>query len=149
MGEGFANLLDGRIGGVDWGLADAIVGAAETDGRVLEIEIDHAEITFEALGEILRDAADEEFIFAKTHGGDVGELIVFVDEGGVGVGGVAAAGEDVEQGDGVTRQEPVVYGDGERKRCVVAMRREDENLQVRLQGMLVRNVAAAMLQNTD
>jgi len=72
------------------------------------------------------------FVFAQAHRGDVGELIVFVDEGGVGVRGVAAAGEDVEDGDGVARCEPVGNGDGEREGCVVAMRGEDEDLQVRL-----------------
>ena len=71
-------------------------------------------------------------VFAETHGGDVGEFVVFVDEGGVGVGGVAAAGEDVEDGDGVARGEPVGDGDREREGCVVAVRREDEDLQVRL-----------------
>jgi hypothetical protein len=52
-----------------------------------------------------------------------------VDEAGVGVGSVAAAGEDVEDGDSVARGEPVCDGDREGKRCVVAMRGEDEDLQ--------------------
>ena len=68
-------------------------------------------------------------VFAKAHGGDVGELVVFVDEVSVGVGGVAASGKDVEDGDGVARGEPVGDGDGERKGCVVAVRGEEENLQ--------------------
>ena len=72
------------------------------------------------------------FVFAQAHGGDVGELVVFVDESGVGVRGIAAAGEDVEDGDGVARGEPVGDGDRERKGCVVAVRGEDEDLQVRL-----------------
>jgi hypothetical protein len=71
-------------------------------------------------------------VFAQAHGGDVGEFVVFVDEGRVGVWCVAAAGEDIEDADGVVRGEPVGDGDRERKRCVVAVRREDEDLQVRL-----------------
>ena len=59
------------------------------------------------------DAAEEVFVFAQAHGGDVGELVVFVDEIGVGVGGVAASCEDVEDGDGVAGGEPV--GDGDRE----------------------------------
>jgi hypothetical protein len=59
------------------------------------------EIAFEALGEGFRDATQEVLVFAEAHRGDVGELVVFVDEGRIGVGGVAAAGEDVEDGDGV------------------------------------------------
>ena len=90
------------------------------------------EIIFEAFGQILCHAAEEVFVFAQAHGGDVGELIVFVNEGCVGEGGVTAAGEDVEEGNGVPRGEPVGDGDGERKGCVVAVRGEDENLQVRL-----------------
>ena len=52
-----------------------------------------------------------------------------MDEGGVGIGGVAAASEDIKQRDSVTRGKPVGNGDGEGKCCVVAMRGEDENLQ--------------------
>ena len=55
-----------------------------------------------------------------------------MDEACVGVWCVAAAGKDVEDTNGVTRGEPVGDGDRERKRCVVAVRREDEDLQVRL-----------------
>jgi hypothetical protein len=90
------------------------------------------EVVLEAFGESFRDAAEEVFVFSQAHGGDVGELIVFVDEGGVGIGGVSAAGEDVEDGNGVACREPVDDGDGERKGCVVAVRGEDEDLQVRL-----------------
>jgi hypothetical protein len=90
------------------------------------------EIALEALGERFRDAAEEVLVFAEADGGDVGELVVFVDEGGVGVGGVAAASEDVEDGNGVARDEPVGDGDRERKGCVVAVRGEDEDLQVGL-----------------
>jgi hypothetical protein len=90
------------------------------------------EIAFEALGQVFCDAAEEVLVFAEAYGGDVGELVVFVDEGCVGVGGVAAASEDVEDGDSVARGEPVGDGDRERKGCVVAVRREDEDLQVRL-----------------
>jgi hypothetical protein len=56
-----------------------------------------------------------------------------VDEGGVGVWSVAAARKDVEDGNGVARGEPFGDGDREREGCVVAVRREDEDLQVRLQ----------------
>jgi hypothetical protein len=59
------------------------------------------EIALEALREGFRDATEKVLVFAQAHGGDVGELVVFVDEIGVGVGGVAAAGEDVEDGNGV------------------------------------------------
>jgi hypothetical protein len=90
------------------------------------------EVVLEALREGFGDPAEEEFVFAQAHRGDVGEFIVFVDEGGVGIGGVSAAGEDVEDGDGVARGEPVGDGDGQRKSCVVAVRGEDEDLQVRL-----------------
>ena len=89
-------------------------------------------MVLEAFGERFRDAAEEVLVFAEAHRGNVGELIVFVDEGGVGVGGVAAASEDVEDGDGVARGEPVGDGDRKRKGCVVAVRGEDEDLQVRL-----------------
>ena len=88
------------------------------------------EIVLEALGQVLRDAAKEVLVFAQAHCGDVGELIVFVDEGCVGVWSVTAAGEDVEDGDDVTRCEPVGDGDGERKGCVVAVRGKNEDLQV-------------------
>ena len=46
---------------------------------------------------------------------------VFVYKVGVGVRGIAAAGEDVEDGDGVARVEPVGDGDREREGCVVAV----------------------------
>ena len=88
------------------------------------------EVALEALREGFSDAAEEVLVFAQAYGGDVGELIVFVDEGGVGVRGIAAASEDVEDGDGVACGEPVGDRDGERKGCVVAMRGEDEDLQV-------------------
>jgi hypothetical protein len=87
------------------------------------------EVALEALREGFSDAAEEVLVFAQAYGGDVGELIVFVDEGGVGVGGVAAAGEDVEDSNGVARGEPVGDGDRERKGCVVAVRGEYEDLQ--------------------
>jgi hypothetical protein len=90
------------------------------------------EIVFEALREGFSHAAEEVLVFAEADGGDVGELIVFVDEGGVGIWGVAAASEDVEDGDSVARGEPAGDGDRERKGCVVAVRGEDEDLQVRL-----------------
>ena len=80
----------------------------------------------------MRDPSKEMLIFAQPHGGDVGEFVVFMDEAGVRVWCVAAAGEEVEDTDGVTRGEPVGDGDRERKRCVVTVRREDEDLQVRL-----------------
>ena len=83
-----------------------------------------------ALGEGLLDAAEEELVFAEAHGGDVGELVVFVDEGGVGVGSEAAAGEDVEKSDGVAGGEPVGDGEREGEGCVVAVRGQDEDLQV-------------------
>jgi hypothetical protein len=95
------------------------------------------EIALEALREGFRDAAEEVLVFAQPYGGDIGELVVFVDEGGIGIGGVAAAGEDVEDGDGVARREPVGDGDGERKGCVVAVRGEDEDLQVLLLWMIL------------
>jgi hypothetical protein len=60
-----------------------------------------------------------------------------MDEAGVGVGSVAAAGEDIADGDGVARGEPVTDGDGERKGRVVAMRREDEDVQARLRIVLL------------
>ena len=130
--EGLADFFDCGIGGVVGGVAYFFEGDAEADGGVLEVEVHHVEVALEALGEVLRDTADEGLVFAETHGGDVGELVVFVDEGGVGVGSVTAAGEDVEDGDGVARGEPVGDGDREREGCVVAVRREDEDLQVRL-----------------
>jgi len=129
--EGFADLVDGWIGGVDGGVAELVVCDAEADGCVLEVEIDHVEIAFEALGEGLLDATDPELVFSEAHGGDVGELVVFVDEGGVGVGGVAAAGEDVEEGDSVAGVQPVGDGEREGEGCVVAVRGEDEDLQMR------------------
>jgi len=101
------------IGGIDWGVGYFFERDAEADGGVLEVEVGHVEVFLEALGEVLRDAAEEGIVFAEAHGGDVGELVVFVDEGGVGVGGVAAAGEDVEDGDGVAGSKPV--GDGDRE----------------------------------
>ena len=82
------------------------------------------------------DAANEVFVLPEANRGDVREFVVFVDEAGVRVRGVAAAGEDVEDGDSVARREPVGDGDRERKGCVVAVRREDEDLQVRLQMLL-------------
>ncbi len=55
------------------------------------------EIVFQALGKGLLDATDEELIFTEAHGGDVGELIVFVDERSVGIGSETTAGEDVRR----------------------------------------------------
>jgi hypothetical protein len=78
----------------------------------------------------VRDAAKKVLVFAEAHGGDVGELVVFMDEAGVGVRGVAAAGEDIEDGDGMARGEPIGNGDREREGRVAAVRREDEDLQV-------------------
>ncbi|MEO6804820.1 MAG: hypothetical protein ABI286_02455 [Edaphobacter sp.] len=69
------------------------------------------EIIFQAPGERLCDATDEELVFAQTHGGDVGEFVVFVDEAGVGVRRVAAAREYIKDRDGVARGEPVGDGD--------------------------------------
>ncbi len=94
------------------------------------------EVALQAFGESFCDAAEKVLVFAQAHGGDVGEFVVFVDEAGVRVRGVAAAGEDVEDSDDVARGEPVGDGDRERKGCVVAVRREDEDLQVRLQMLL-------------
>jgi hypothetical protein len=127
--EGFANFFDCGVCGIDRGVAQLFEGNAEADGRVFQMEVMHVEIVFEALGEGFFDAADKEFVFAEAHGGDVRELVVFVDEGGVRVRGVAAAGEDVEEDDGVARFEPVGDGDRKGKRCIVAVRGEDEDLQ--------------------
>jgi hypothetical protein len=87
------------------------------------------DMIFAALGKVLRDAPKEALVFAQTHGRDVREFIVLVDEGRVGIRSVAAAGEDVENGDSVTLFEPIRDRDGERKGCVVAVRGEDEDLQ--------------------
>src|SRR5258707_15385258 len=89
-------------------------------------------VVLEALWNGFSQATEEVFVFAEAHGGDVGKLVVFVDEGGVGVGSVAAASEYVEDGDYVARGEPIGDGDRERKGCVVAVRGEDKDLQVRL-----------------
>ena len=88
------------------------------------------EIIFEALGKVLRHAAEEVLVFAQAHGGDVRELIVFVNEGCVGERGVTATGEDIEDGNGVARGEPTGDCDRERKGCVVAVGGENEDLQV-------------------
>jgi hypothetical protein len=69
------------------------------------------EVAFEALGQGFGDAAEEVLVFAEAHGRDVRQLVIFVDEGGVGIRGVAAAGEDVEDGYGVPRGEPVGNSD--------------------------------------
>jgi len=53
-----------------------------------------------------------------------------MDEASIGVWGVAAAREDIKDGDVVARSEPVCDGDRERKGCVVAVRGEDDDLQV-------------------
>ena len=87
------------------------------------------EITLQALGKIPRDATQKVLVFAKAHGGDVGEFVVFVDEAGVGVRRVAASRENVEDSDRVARSEPIRDGDRERKGCVVAVRGEEEDLQ--------------------
>jgi hypothetical protein len=84
---------------------------------------------FAAPGKVLRDAPEEVFVFAQAHGGDVREFVVFVDEARVGIRSVAAAGEDIKNGDSVALFEPVGDRDGERKCCVVAVRGEDEDLQ--------------------
>ena len=130
FGDGFADLLDGVVCGVDWLVAQFFERDAETDGRIFQIEVDHVEIVLKALGQILRDAAEEVLVFAQAHGGDVRELIVFVNEGSVGEGGVTAAREHVEDGDGVARGEPTGDCDHERKGCIVAVRGENEDLQV-------------------
>ena len=87
------------------------------------------EVALEALREGFSDAAEEEFVFAQAHRGNVRKFIVFMDEGGVGVGSMTTAREDIQDGDGVARGEPVGDGDRERKGCVVAVRGEYEDLQ--------------------
>jgi len=51
----------------------------------------------------------------------------------VGEGGVEAAGEDVEESDGVAGGEPGFDGESEGEGCVVAVGGENEDVQVRLQ----------------
>jgi hypothetical protein len=48
-----------------------------------------------------------------------------------------AAGEDVEDGDGVTGGQPAFDGEGQRECRVVAVRGEDENLQGLLLQMIL------------
>jgi hypothetical protein len=132
FGKCLADLLDGCICRIDWCVAQILERDAEADGRVFQVEVDHVEVVLEAFGESFCDATDKVLVLAKAHGGDIGELVVFVDEARVGVRGVTAASEDVEDGDGVARGKPVGDRDGERKGRVVAVRREDEDLQVRL-----------------
>jgi hypothetical protein len=90
------------------------------------------EVCFVGAGKRLGEALEEELVLAEAHGGDVGEAIVFVDEVGVRERGVEAAGEDVEEGDGVAGGEPGFDGESEGEGCVVAVGREDEDVQVRL-----------------
>ena len=127
-GESFADLFYGRIVGVDGPVADIFDGAAEADWRVFQVEIDHSEIGFGGFREVLLEALDEKPVFAQAHGGDVRHAVVFVDEFGVGERCVETAREDVEDGDGVAGGQPVGDGEGERKSCVAAMGREDEDL---------------------
>jgi hypothetical protein len=56
-----------------------------------------------------------------------------MDEARVRVWGVAAAREDIKDGDSVARSKPIGNSDRERKGCIVAVRGEDEDLQVWLQ----------------
>jgi hypothetical protein len=91
------------------------------------------EVLLLGAGKRLGEALEEELVLAEAHGGDVGEAIIFVDEVGVRVRGVEAAGEDVEQGDGVAGGEPGFDGKSEGEGCVVAVGGEDEDVQVRLQ----------------
>jgi hypothetical protein len=128
-GEGFADLFDAWVFGVDGGFGELVERDAEADGGVFEVEVDHLEVLFAGAREVVGDALEKELVFAEAHGGDVGEAIVFVDEVGVGVGGVEAAGEDVEEGDAVTGGEPVGDGEGEGEGCVVAVGGEDEDVQ--------------------
>ena len=139
-GEGFANLFDGWIFRIDGGAAELVEGDAQADGRVFEVEVDHLEVLPASARKVLGDALEKELVFAKAHGGDVGETIVLVDEASVGEGCVEAAGEDVEDGDGVTGNEPVLDGEGEGEGCVVAVRGEDEDLQFWLQQLFYGEV---------
>jgi hypothetical protein len=129
FGEGFANLLDGVIRRVDRRVAYLFQRDAEPDGCVFQVEVQHVKVALQALWQVLRNAANEVLVLAQAHSRDIGELIVFMDETRIRVWGVAAARKDIEDGDGVARNEPTGDGDGERKGRVIAVRREEENLQ--------------------
>ena len=120
FGDGFADFGDGGVFGVDVHVADDGAVAMEADGSVLDVEVDHG-----GAGDLL----EELVVFAAAEGGDVGEAIVFVDGFGVGIGGVERTREDVEDGDAMADGEPMVNGKREREGGVVAVRREDENVQ--------------------
>jgi hypothetical protein len=119
-GEGFLDFGDGGVCGVGVHVTDDGGVTAQADGRVLEVEIDHGEAG---------KALEEGLVLFFTHGGDVGEAIVVVDEVGVRVWGVEGAGEDVEECDAVAGGEPVGDGEGEREGSVIAVRREHEDVQ--------------------
>ena len=100
--EGFADFFDGGIFGIDGEGVEFVFGAAEAQGGVLEVEIDHEDVGGCGAAFCAGDVVEEELVLAAAHGGDVGEAVVGVGEVGVGVRGHEAAGEDVEDGDGVT-----------------------------------------------
>ena len=126
-----ANLFNGRIGRIDGQVTEGILGAAQADRGVLEVEVDHVQVGFETFGKRLRHAANEQLVFTEAHRRDIGKLVILMDEGGVRVRGMATACEDVEQGDGVAGEKPVVDGDGDGEGGGVAVRGENEDLQVR------------------
>lgn len=87
--DGAMDFGDGGVSGIDGETADFVVGAAEADGSVFEAEVDEMDVARRGV----REMTEEGFVFFATHGGDVGEAVVLVDEVGVGEGSVEAAGE--------------------------------------------------------
>ena len=95
----------------------------EAQGCVLDVEVDHG-----GAGNL----AEEGFVFLLPHGGDVRETIVLVDRVRVGVGGVEASGEDVDDGDGVPVAKPGTNGESERECGVVAVGGENDDSETLL-----------------
>jgi hypothetical protein len=118
--EGFVDLGEGSVGGIDGHVADDGGVAVEAQRGVFDIEVDH-----DGAGDVF----EEVFVLALAHGGDVGEAVVLVDGLGVGVGGVEGAGEDVDDGDGVAVAQPGSDGQGEGEGGVVSVGGEDDDVE--------------------
>lgn len=111
--EGFADLFDGWIFWIDSESVEFGVGAAEAERSVFEVEIDHLDVGGSGTALGAGESVEEELVLATAHGGDVGETVVGMGEVCVGVRGLEATGEDVEDGDGVTGGKPTDEGERE------------------------------------
>lgn len=119
-GESFGDLGESSVGGIDRHVADDIRRAVKPERSVLDVEIDHRGTGY---------GAQKCLVFFLAHSGHIGEAVVLVDRLCVRVGGVEAAGEYIENRDGVPIPEPSSDRETEGKGRVVSVRGEDDDFE--------------------